>query len=494
MGLGLLILVSVGKENIYLSTQPEITFFKIAYKRYTNFSIETVAQYFMNTPDFGRRVTVNISKNADLLGQIYIYVSLPDIIRSNPSVLPTDIKTFAWVKKVGFAIIKYVDLEIGGILIERNFGDWLNIWNELTTSYGKKTSFNKMIGNIELLTSFTNGKQSYGLYIPLNFWFCQDSGLALPLVAMIHNDVKLHVEFNDFKNTYIESPTNYIQVIEPFCLFQYGELIKQNINGNLIIGEFIYYDNINQYIYYNKLDGDFLIPSTNDSRYKIIGSISYFETNITPNSLLIVDEPYFRFNTPSIIESYLLVNYIYLDNEERFKFLNNSHEYLIPMVQNIASQTYFSSNISYKIPYVNPNKIIFWIAQLISNINSNDLFNYTLYPITDSYDNIIQSQNLVLNSIDRMQPSNVELYTNLQIYLNDFVSGSNGINIYSFSLNPKDYQPSGSLNFSQIDDTYIQMTLNKKINYQNKIVVRGYGLQYNLFRIVNGLGGLGYFL
>jgi len=494
MGLGLLILVSVGKENIYLSTQPEITFFKIAYKRYTNFSIETVAQYFMNTPDFGRRVTVNISKNADLLGQIYIYVNLPDIIRSNPSVLPSDIKKFAWVKKVGFAIIKYVDLEIGGILIERNFGDWLNIWNELTTNYGKQKSFNKMIGNIELLTSFSNGKQSYGLYIPLNFWFCQDSGLALPLVAMIHNDIKLHVEFNDFENTYIESPTNYIKVVEPFCLFQYGELIKQNINGNLVIGEFIYYDNINQYIYYNKLVGDFLIPTTNDPRYKIVGSISYFETNINPNSLLIVDESYFRFNTPSIIEAYLLVNYIYLDNEERFKFLNNSHEYLIPMIQNIASQTYFSSNISYKIPFVNPNKIIFWVAQLISNINSNDLFNYTLYPITDTYDNIIQNQNLILNSIDRMQPSSVELYTNLQVYLNDFVSGSNGINIYSFSLNPKDYQPSGSLNFSQIDDTYIQMSLNKKINYQNRIVVRGYGLQYNLFRIVNGLGGLGYFL
>jgi len=151
----------------------------------------------------------------------------------------------------------------------RNFGDWLNIWNELTTNYGKQKSFNKMIGNIELLTSFSNGKQSYGLYIPLNFWFCQDSGLALPLVAMIHNDIKLHVEFNDFENTYIESPTNYIKVVEPFCLFQYGELIKQNINGNLVIGEFIYYDNINQYIYYNKLVGDFLIPTTNDPRYKM---------------------------------------------------------------------------------------------------------------------------------------------------------------------------------------------------------------------------------
>ena len=66
MGIGLLLLVSVGKENIYLSSQPEITFFKVAYKRYTNFSIETIAQYFKSTSDFGRRVTVNLSKNADL--------------------------------------------------------------------------------------------------------------------------------------------------------------------------------------------------------------------------------------------------------------------------------------------------------------------------------------------------------------------------------------------------------------------------------------------
>jgi len=66
--------------------------------------------------------------------------------------------------------------------------------------------------------------------------------------------------------------------------------------------------------------------------------------------------------------------------------------------------------------------------------------------------------------------------------------------MYSFSLNPKDFQPSGSLNYSQIDDTYIQMSLSKKINYQNRIVIRGYGLQYNIFKVSNGLGGLGFYL
>lgn len=494
MGLGLLLLVSVGKENIYLSTQPEITYFKIAYKRYTNFSIETVAQYFKNTPDFSRRSTVNISKNADLLGQIYVYVKLPDIIKSNHSSLPNDIKKFAYVKKLGLAIVKYVDLEIGGILIERHFGDWLNIWNELTLDYGKTNAFNKMIGNIELLTTYSNGKKSYGLNIPLNFWFCQDTGLALPLVAMIHNDIKIHVEFNDFNKIYHESPTHYIQINEPFCLFNYQETIKQNIDGNIAIGKFVYFDMVNQYLYYDKLKGDFIIPTINSSRHNIKGNDTHYEASIKPNSLLIQDESYFRFNTPAIIEAYLLVNYIYLDNEERFNFINKQHQYLIPNVQNIAEQNFYSSNISYKIPFINPNKIIFWRAQLISNINSNDLFNYTLYPITDTPTNIIDNESIVVNSIDRMQPNNVELYTNLQIYLNNFVSSSPGIHQFSFSLNPKEYQPSGSLNFSQIDDTYIQMNLNKKINYQNTISIRGYGLQYNLFRVTNGLGGLGFFL
>ena len=154
MSIGLLSLVSIGKENIYLSIQPEITFFKIAYKRYSNFSIETVPQYFKTIPDFGRRVTVNISKNADLLGLCYIYVSLPDIIQSNHSVLPLGIKKFSWVKKIGLAIIKTVDLEIGGMLIERHYGDWLNIWYELNIKYDSAPYYILESYNLEEQQSF----------------------------------------------------------------------------------------------------------------------------------------------------------------------------------------------------------------------------------------------------------------------------------------------------------------------------------------------------
>jgi len=466
MGIGLLLLVSVGKENIYLSTEPQITFFKIAYKRYTNFSIETVAQYFKTPPDFGRRVTVNISKNADLLGQTYLFVQLPDIITSTHSILPNGIKQFAWNKKIGLSLINTIDLEISGVLIERNYGDWLNIWYELTIPLSKKKSYNKMIGDIELLHTFSNGKSNYSLNIPLNFWFCQDSGLALPLVSMIHNDIKIHVEFNDFNLCFRESPTNYIKINELFCLFKKNEYIVQTVNNNTNIGEFIYYDITNQYLFYNKIKGDFVIPNNINSKYNIVGFITSFECSINLNSSIIVDEPYFPYNTPSLLGAYLLVNYIYLDNEERFNFITKTQQYLIPVVQNIPLQTYYSTNVSYKIPFINPNKIIFWRACLVSNQNQNDNFNYTLYPITNTPDSIIEKVEIILNSIQRMGPNNWENYSFLQNYLNNFTSPQAGINMFSFCLNPLDYKPSGTCIFSKIYDTYLQITFNNKINYQ----------------------------
>ena len=184
----------------------------------------------------------------------------------------------------------------------------------------------------------------------------------------------------------------------------------------------------------------------------------------------------------------------YLDNEERFNFTKKEHQYLIPIVQNINEQIAYSSNITYKIPFVNLNKIIFWRCQLVSNYNSNDLFNYSLYPIGNNNESIIEKQTLVFNSIERMQLNNHIHYSNLQTYLNKFCSSQMGINMFSFCLNPLDYQPSGTINFSQIDDTYIQLTLNKNISYQNTVNIRAYGIQYNIFKIENGLGGLTFYL
>ena len=478
MGIGTLILVSIGKENILISADPEITFFKTAYKRYTNYSIEQTPQYFKTTPDFGRKCTVNISKNADLMGMTYIYVELPNIQIENFS----NNKNFSWVNKIGLALINYVEIEIGGYIIDRHYGDWLNIWNELSINSGIKKSYNKMIGNIIDLTNYSLTKSSYKLYIPLSFWFCNDTGLTLPLISLIHTDIKIHVEFNDIDLCYKLSPSYYINILDNICLFEKGEYIYQIYQNNKIIGEFIYYDIITQQLYYNPISGKFIIPSISyDSKLKLIGEKSNNIINITPNSVIVKNDDYFKFNKPSLLESYLLINYIYLDNDERLNFINNNHEYIIQTITSIPEQSISTINSVYKLPLSNPIKMLVWRCLLQSNKILNNHFDYTFNDVS-----IINKCLLVINSINRMELNSIEYYTTIQNYQHNLNNYQNGLYIYSFALNPKDLQPSGSINFSKIEDSYLQFNMNNFVNYQNNVLIKCYAIQYNLIKISLG--------
>ena len=491
MGLGLLVLVSVGKENIYLSAQPEITYFKIAYKRYTNFSIEPIPQYFKTTPNFGAKCTINVAKNADLLSSMFLYIELPNIQIENFNNNTENISNFAWVNKIGLALINYIEIEIGGYVIDRHYGDWINIWNEITRNKSTLKSYNKMIGNTPELTSYTQSKTSTILYIPLSFWFCLDTGLSLPLISLVHNEILINVQFNDFDTCYNISPSHYMSITNNICIFKPGEYFYQNYQNNKIIGEFVYFDPITQYLYFNPIKGTFVVPTSTNSldAYKLIGYDTKYIINILPNSVIVKNNDYFKFNRPSLINAYMLIDYVYLDNFERAKFLNNTHEYIIPIVQTLSSQTIYSINFGYKLPLINPTKLLVWRGLLVSNDYNNDHFNYTTVPYTNSEENLINKNLLIINSINRMDLDSIEYYTYLPRYQYS-LGNENGIYMYSFSLNPKDIQPSGSINFSKIDDAYIQLKLNKIVNYQNPVSFKCYALQYNLLRISYGIGGL----
>lgn len=491
MGIGLLVLVSVGKDNIYLSGQAEITYFKLVYKQYTNFSIETIPQYFKTDPDFSRRITINISKNADLLHDISLYIKLPSIPTNNHSYLPSDVKKFRWIDKIGLGIIKNIDLEIGGILIDRINGEFLNLINELNVTDELKRGYDIMIGNTYENKKFTNGKKSYELQIPLYFWFCLDSGLSIPLVALTHNDVKIHIEFNSFNKCYMESPTHYITIKDNFCLFNENELIEQNVNGIIAIGRFIYFDVAENRLYYDKVSNNFLIPSVESSIYNLHGMDTNFIAQLKPDSQLIKDESYFPFNYPSLEQSYILADYVYLDNKERWYFIKNELEYLVPITVSIPEKKFYSSNINYKIDLLNnPIKIIFWRGLMLSNYESNDLFNYTTFPIDLNSNTIIKKTNIVINSINREEIDDYKFYTNLMVYKNEYTSPQDGIFFYSFALHPKEYQPSGSLNFQQLNDAYLKLTLNSIVNYQNPVLIKGYAIEYNIFRVIDGIASL----
>ena len=494
MGIGELTLASIGQQNYYLTHNPQITYFKNSFKRHTNFSNEYIPQYFKILPDFSRKTTVNISKNGDLLNNILLYIELPSLPVSNHSFLPNDIKKIAWTENIAINIIKFIDIEIGNVLIDRHYADWIHIYHELTNDINQKKSYNKMIGNIKKLTEYSNGKDKYICYLPLSFWFCLDSGLAFPLTSLRHHEVKIHVQFNDFKNCVKESPTHYFETDSKICLFNKGEIIKQTINGNDYLGEFVYFDVETQRIYYNKIKDDFQIPNQDNILYNITGEISEFTLQPKINSIIIQDESYFYYGTPALENAYLLVNYIFLDNDERFKFLKNNHQYLIPLIQNIPEQTLYTTNNHIKLPFVNPNKTIFYKTTLKSNIDINNHFNYNCYPLNRKDKEIIQKHLLYINSIKRIEIDDYNFYSVIQNYKNKFNTNKQGIYSISFSIDPLEYQPSGTFNFSKANDSYLKLSLNSKIDYQNPVVIKVFGQQYNILNIKDGLAELEFYL
>jgi hypothetical protein len=192
MGGGLLQLVAYGAQDVYLTGNPQITFFKVVYRRHTNFAIEAIQQTASGSNSLGSRATYQITRNGDLIHRVYFYGKLRNTSTSD---------NIALVPNVGQRLLKTVELEIGGQRIDKHYSEWLYIWNELSLPYGKREGYYKMIGaNVENCCTKLSGAKSYELYVPLEFWFCRNVGLALPLIALQYHEVKINIEYESGTN------------------------------------------------------------------------------------------------------------------------------------------------------------------------------------------------------------------------------------------------------------------------------------------------------
>ena len=182
---GLMQLVAIGSQDIYLIGNPQITFFKTVYRRHTNFAIESIEQSINGSVNFGQKFSCIVSRNADLIHKVYLQVELPALSNTNSS----------WVDNIGHVLINEISIEIGGQIIDKQYGDWLQIWNELTQTAELSACYDKMIGS-------SLGSSGGMLYIPLQFWFCKNPGLALPLISLQYHEVKFNIEFRKASDCY----------------------------------------------------------------------------------------------------------------------------------------------------------------------------------------------------------------------------------------------------------------------------------------------------
>lgn len=520
---GLIQLVAYGNQDIFITHEPQITFFKVVYRRHTNFTLEVIPQNFIQTPDFGKRVTSVLSRNGDLIRKIHLVVDLPSIPTFKDSQQNVDqIAKFAWVKRIGYAIIKTVEIEIGGELIDRQYGDWLNIWHELTVQ--NKKDISKILGDVKELTEFSNGKSTYRLFIPLQFWFNRIAGLALPVVSLQYNHIKINLELNDFNKCYVLTPTHTINIDNDFVNFEDFEYITQNVDGIISTARFIYYDYLNRVMYLSRVsDNGFLSVTETDptkietdaqqkallyekdingnlvnGKYYIIGANSKFEAMPRINAFeRIYTNRSINFKNIVLKNSFLLVEYGFLDDEERIRFSKARHEYLIEQIFFNGEEPIDGLHQSFKVGFTQACKELVWVSQLTSAINTrnNDIFNYTNSLLINSNGdyagrNIILQETLMFNGHERLSLRDSEYFSQIQPYQNHSHNPPEGINVYSFSIHPENHQPSGTANMSRIDNIDLRIVVTPEISFTNTARLRIYGIVYNILRISNGVSGL----
>jgi len=409
MGGGLLQLVAYGAQDVYLTGNPQITFFKAVYRRHTNFAIEAIGQTFNGTPGYGNRVTCQISRNGDLVHRMYLSLKIPD--------------TAKLCAFYGLRVINYVEIEIGGQKIDKHYSHWLYVWNELSLPKSKRNGYNKMVGQSG---DNLNGQT---LYIPLEFWFCRNVGLALPLIALQYHEVKINIQFET------------------------ADLCKGDTPG-----------------------------------------LTDFPT------------------------ATLWVDYVFLDTDERRRFAQLSHEYLIEQLQFTGSETISSTKLNSKLSFNHPCKELVWVASKKSTSASatvnNNWFNYTTTPTTiaaatpyyynnnqlhnttgtTATKNPVKTAKLILNGNDRFSVRNGSYFNLVQPFQHhENIPANAGINVYSFALKPEEHQPSGTLNMSRIDTATLSLEFADGFNAAgSSTTLNVYAVNYNVLRILSGMGGLAY--
>ena len=430
-------LVAYGAQDIYLTGNPQITFFKVVYRRHTNFSMESIQQTFNGTTGYGNTVTATISRNGDLVGRMYL--------EHDADFGPAGAdKAVGVCGQYGSRLIKECEIEIGGQRIDRHYGHWLSAYTQLTElnpTAGNTTLFNKMSGNGEGVTTVgagaaapmgwtvtdtgdgTNDTIKGKFFIPLQFWFCRNAGLALPLIALQYHEVKIKMTFE---------AQNKLAL-----------LAEDDTNLNFSSG------------------ASASVPVTAANQ---------------------------KFN--------LWADYIYLDTDERRRFAQVSHEYLIEQVQHENH----SGGGTMSLNFNHPVKELIWAGEQLEiqaggTSGDGDYGDGAAAPPAFKVCGSEQALStgasdtwlLKLNGHDRFAARPTKYFTRTQVWQHHTGCGGvivpDSIGVYSFALKPEEHQPSGTCNFSRIDNAQLVGPAN---------TVNVYAVNYNVLRIMSGMGGLAY--
>ena len=295
MGGGLMQLVAYGAQDVYLTGNPQITFFKVVYRRHTNFSMECIEQP-LDSGRFNGRHTVQVLRNGDLAGRMYIKTTLPALKNSASG------GKVAWCRRPGHAMLQFIECTVGGSQVDKHWGQWYDVWYELTHTVDQERGYNKMVGDVPELTTLSTATPGYTVYVPLQFWFNRNTGLALPLIALQYHEVRFNIQFNPLSSCVVTDSAGSA------------------------------------------------VANTSDS-VNATGDLS---------------------------ATSILVDYIYLDQEERRRMAQVGHEYLIEQLQFNGEESINGTSQSFKLDFNHPCKELIWVVRA-NDLSAHDAQTFLTY-------------------------------------------------------------------------------------------------------------------
>ena len=474
-------LVAIGAQDVALIQNPNITFWRFRFMRYTNFALESVEQQWSSGGrSLNEKVSLRLNRNGDLVYYMYVKINLPalanvvqadgcykgfEIVNSEDDVCviggsgdavaandgcngATQVPRYT--NAVGQAAIQEASVTVGGQTLDTLYSDYLYMWEELSGKPGKHLG--EMIGKAKTksLAEYWT-KFARTLYVPLPFFFTMTSGTVLPLVSLQFHDVKVNVTFNSLEHIIV----NYNACFD-------GTPSKTVVRAPKVNGR--------------------LAPITKNSSLPAVQS--------------------------SDITSSLEVTYVYLDTDERTKFAEGAFEQLISQNQRLVTSLTSAKQQRVRLDFNHCLIELIWAVRKCSAVTEKSHFDYSgkVEPVTGGNQDPVESISLKLNNQSRFCKTEGRYFRLVQPYQHHTNVPESYVYCYSFALNPEDSQPSGALNASRIDNITVELDLDPELFKDHSSPSSGppggkaeecvdliiHARNWNIFRLKNGMGGLAY--
>ena len=511
-------LVAYGAQDVYLTGNPQITFWKVVYRRHTNFAVESIEQVFNGTGDFGKKVVCQIQRNGDLITKMYLRVVLPKLDG-----------TVAWCSKVGHAMLKTVELNIGGTTIDKHYADWFNVWYELARRFAHDRGYDQMIGNTAELTVPAYGTAQTTLYVPLYFFHCRNDGLALPLIATQYHDTRIEIEFNPLAqllcgvgstanvSASLGSCSLYVDYVyldseerKKFAQASHEYLIEQlqftgaesvtstsskfRLNFNHPCKELVWniqqnsYTQGNSFLAYNPKDWQ---ATKVAATKRAVLAWGYFDES----GAWICTASGLRAGALTVARPVLAdVSNGSVTDVDNIVLLGDllSDDLVSSTVVQLSATSVFG-----------PRNGVSGDGAAARDIVVRQWDNYGVF--LNKSVNPVSQVLLQLNGQDRFSKRDGMYFNYVQAWQCHSNTPADGINVYSFALNPEEHQPSGTCNMSRIDNATLNLDfitatnvygsdvpVSQLVEVSKNAVCNIYATNYNVLRIMSGMAGLAY--